>query len=70
MNEIERFQVKEYTGTLESLKEMIINLKLETYEYFFDVLTDELWDHKHGIRYRIGDMYHFPLSPVKFEAIG
>jgi len=72
MNEIERVQVKTYSGTLESLREMIIDLKVKEHEYHFNALNGEITiiKNRDSVRYRIGDCYQIPLPPEKFEAIG
>jgi phosphoribosylformylglycinamidine (FGAM) synthase PurS component len=69
MNEIERVQVKAYTGTLESLKEMIIDLKLQDDEYHFNAINGEIRIRQYGdvIQFKIGDCYHFKIEEEQNE---
>ena len=55
-------QVETYTGTLESLENVIKNLKLYSEDYHFDVLERSLCIFKMGIIYYPGDSYHYTLS--------
>jgi hypothetical protein len=61
-------QVEEYTGTLESLENLVDKLKLDSNDYNFDVKSKSLYIHKLGLLYRPGDHYQYRL-PENFECI-
>lgn len=66
---IDRMQVLTYTGTMESLEDLVRNLELDSDDYSFNVLTKFIFIHSVGISYRPGDSYIIIL-PETLEAIG
>jgi hypothetical protein len=68
---IGRFKYKTYTGTMESLEELVRDLNWEFGAYYIDALSPvkELVNAKLGIIYQIGDVYVYWL-PDEFEAVG
>ena len=67
----ELFRIVEYTGTLESLEEMVKNLNLEQDDYNFDVKRKTMIVRKGGfsIIYKPGYHYTYRIEE-EFKAIG
>lgn len=63
------YKTEQYEGTLESLEKLVINLKLESHEYHFDVKNKYLIIVKMGLVLRPNDYYQYLLPPPKFEVI-
>jgi hypothetical protein len=61
-DKIEIYRNEIYDGTLESLENMIKNLKLEPHQYHFDVLAKHFYNHKNGIFMSPGDHYIFKID--------
>ena len=58
-----------YDGTLESLKLMVENLKIEPNTYIFNIKTGAITILSHRVTYRPGDVYIYRL-PKEYCAIG
>ena len=65
----EVYKVETYTGTMESLENLVKNLYWNFGDYHFNAITKELINAKLGIYFQIGDCYTYRL-PEYFEAIG
>lgn len=65
MGELEKYISQEYDGTLEGVRLLVKNLKLEPSDFTFDIkdLSISIW--KEGIRYRPGDYYIYPFEEEK-----
>ena len=67
---LEKVQVKTYTGSMESLEDLVKSLKLQAHEYRFDVLTKNVLIWRDGLVLQSGDCYHVrSMEPERFEAI-
>ncbi len=61
-DKIEKFKQVQFTGSMESLKEMVKNLKLDVHDYYFDVAGQHLYIPKQGLRYSVGSYYICPFE--------
>jgi hypothetical protein len=68
MKEIKRMRHVLYDGTMESLQNMTKNLKLDYYDYDFNILTKKLYIRETGMIYQPGDYYQYAIDE-EFEAI-
>jgi hypothetical protein len=62
MNEMQLFQEKQYTGTMESLEEMVKDLKLEPHNYHFNPINKRMYINPPGILYFPGDWYQYEIE--------
>lgn len=65
---IDTYRVEQYKGTLESLENLVINLKLESHEYHFDVMTKYIHIISRGLYLRPNDYYQYLFPhPIEVE---
>lgn len=67
--DFERVQVKEYDGSVESLKDLVDKLNWKYGEYYLDINTMKVTNARLGLIYRVGDHYMYPINNETFEAI-
>ena len=60
-------QVHTYDGTMQSLEDLIKNLKLEDEPYHFDVIRKTVAIYKQGLIYFPGDYYYVKIDEIKDE---
>jgi hypothetical protein len=70
MVDIDKFQNVELEWKLESLEMMVKNLKLESDDYYIDLIEKKIYIHSRGWLLRPGDCYQYLLPPEPIEAIG
>lgn len=67
--QIDKYQVREYTGTMESLEEIVKYLKLEEHEYNFRVTDKSIYVHPLNCYYFPGDHYSYLLPTEEISAV-
>jgi len=68
--EIERVRVKTYDGSVESAKEVLKDLNVESNDYHYDIHNGLLILHSKGYVLQEGDSYHCKIPNEEFKAIG
>ncbi len=66
---MEKWKMQTYDGSLESAKELVKNLLLKPFDYYYDVETGQITIPSRGIVYKEGASYTYRI-PENFEVIG
>jgi len=63
---MKKYRIEIYTGKLNSLKNLVKNLKLNPEDYMFDVMTKKVYIRIHGLMLSPNDYYLYRL-PQKYK---
>lgn len=59
---VDLVKIEFYDGTMESLENIVKNLKLQDKTYHFNVITKEFYIHHLGTIYKPGDCYQYLVN--------
>lgn len=68
VSENELWRAETYDGTMKSLEDLVINLKLDDHEYHFNVRDKTIFIFPRGIKFRVGDVYQYRVEE-RFKVI-